>query len=50
MEFTKTKNQKNLLCIKLKKAPMYGAFNFYACPDGPKLSDIGGCSESLISP
>jgi hypothetical protein len=33
-----------------KKAPFPKPFIDYACPAGPKLSGIGGCSVSLISP
>ncbi|MFM9826688.1 hypothetical protein [Flavobacterium sp.] len=36
-------------CIYKKKAPN-GAFKIYACPAGPKLSGMGGCSVSFISP
>ena len=34
----------------IKKAPFLELLKFYACPAGPKLSGIGACSVSLISP
>ncbi|CAM3605213.1 hypothetical protein FLCH110379_13250 [Flavobacterium chungbukense] len=33
-----------------KKSPLKRGFKIYACPVGPKLSGIGACSVSLISP
>jgi hypothetical protein len=41
----------HLKIISIKKGSISGAFSVnYACPAGPKLSGIGGCSVSLISP
>lgn len=36
-------------CIYKKRLQMEPFYN-YACPAGPKLSGMGGCSVSFISP